>query len=90
LEINVRTNHVHVVIHANETPKKIIEKLKSRTTMAVNANIRDADGTAIRAATGRLRTLWTRGGSGRYLWNENAVTDACKYVREQDNKHEKP
>ncbi|GHT15665.1 hypothetical protein FACS1894170_13200 [Planctomycetales bacterium] len=79
LEINVRTNHVHVVVHADETPKKIIEKLKMRATTMMNEKAR--------AAGSCPRTLWTRGGSGRYLWNETAVQAACQYVREQDKQH---
>jgi REP element-mobilizing transposase RayT len=74
-EINVRTNHVHVVVTADEPPKTIIEKLKTRATMALRSQSRDR-----KTAN---QPLWTRGGSGRYLWNDDAVQAACKYVREQ-------
>ena len=78
-EINVRTNHVHVVVTADENPKKIIEKLKTRATMAIrHQNCHQSRNRKVAEPP-----LWTRGGSGRYLWNEEAVQAACKYVREQ-------
>jgi len=70
--VNVRTNHVHVVLSSEELPKKILRDLKSRSTM----NLKNS-------GLFNNEKLWTRGGSGRYLWNEGAVEAACRYVREQ-------
>ena len=71
-EVNVRSNHVHVVLSSEELPKEIMRKLKSRcTTSLKGAGLFDG------------KRLWTEGGSGRYLWTESAVESACRYVREQ-------
>ena len=71
-EVNVRTNHVHVVLSSEELPKKILRDLKTRSTM----NLKNS-------GLFTEETLWTRGGSGRYLWKEDAIEAACRYVREQ-------
>jgi REP element-mobilizing transposase RayT len=71
-EVNVRTNHVHVVLSSSELPKKIFRDLKSRSTMNLKSSGLFAE-----------EKLWTRGGSGRYLWKEDAVEAACRYVQEQ-------
>jgi len=71
-EVNVRTNHVHVVLTSKDPPKKILRDLKSRSTM----NLRSS-------GLFTQERLWTRGGSGRYLWEEDDVEAACWYVREQ-------
>ena len=71
-EINVRTNHVHIVLSSAESPKKIMRALKSRTTMVLKSS-----------GLFTAEKLWTRGGSGRYLWTENALEAACRYVKEQ-------
>ena len=88
-EINVRTNHVHIVVTANEAPKTVIEKLKTRATMAIRhqSNVQSRHQSRDRKVA---PPLWTRGGSGRYLWNTDAVQAACQYVRDQDNKSEPP
>ena len=72
LEVNVRTNHVHIVVAAKESPKKMMRELKSRCTMNLKSS-----------GLFTQETLWTRSGSGRYLWDDNAVEAACRYVREQ-------
>ena len=71
-EVNVRTNHVHVVLSSAELPKAVLRALKSRSTIDMKSNgLFDQE------------KLWTRGGSTRYLWKEDALEAACRYVREQ-------
>jgi len=71
-EVNVRTNHVHVVLSSEELSKKILRDLKTRSTMNLKSSgLFDQE------------KLWTRGGSTRYLWKEDAVEAACRYVLEQ-------
>ncbi len=72
LEVNVRTNHVHVVVYSQESPNIILRALKSRSTVNLK-----------KSGLFSAERLWTRGGSGRYLWDEDAVTAARQYVREQ-------
>ena len=71
-EVNVRTNHVHVVLTSEESPKKILRDLKARSTMNLK-----------RSGLFAKEKLWTRGGSGRFLWKTESVEAACRYVREQ-------
>ena len=68
---NVRSNHVHVVLHCGEVaPRDAIRQLKAWATRRLRA--------AGRVAADRR--VWTEGGSGRYLWNDDDVQDAVKYV----------
>ena len=70
--IAVRTNHVHAVVSANQTPEKAMENFKTYATR----RLREA------GLIGPEDRIWTRHGSTIYLWNENAVADAVTYVTE--------
>ena len=71
--INVRTNHVHVVIGAPETPERVMNALKSWSTRRmVEAGVLPAKTRA-----------WVRHGSTRYLWKPDQVQAACEYVCER-------
>jgi REP element-mobilizing transposase RayT len=68
--INVRTNHVHTVISAAAKPEGIINALKANATRELREN-RLVD----------LNTsVWSRGGSRRYLWKQHHVDAAIDYV----------
>jgi REP element-mobilizing transposase RayT len=68
--VNVRSNHVHVVVSGGTPPEHIMNALKSWGTRSLGeANLRAA-GTKV----------WARHGSNRYLWDEGAVEAACNYV----------
>ena len=72
LAINVRTNHVHVVIAAPVEPEKVMNDLKAWATRKLReAKLFEAD-----------IKIWSRHGSTRYLWNERAIENACRYVIE--------
>lgn len=73
LALNVRTNHVHVVLRAaTHRPEIVIGQLKSRATLALReAGLRDTNA-----------RVWAREGSTRYLYFEEAVSGAVKYVRD--------
>lgn len=68
--LNVRTNHVHLVVGADEPPAKVLDVLKARATKVLRA--------------GRLvaeqRPIWARGGSRRVLWNDASLAAAVEYV----------
>ncbi|MCB9932328.1 MAG: transposase [Planctomycetes bacterium] len=70
LALNVRSNHVHVVIKAVENSSKMLNAIKARATrMLREAGKFDAD-----------RPIWTeRGNQGRLL-TEKSVNDAINYV----------
>ncbi|MFI4917104.1 MAG: transposase [Phycisphaerales bacterium JB060] len=71
--INVRTNHVHVVVLApGYSPEEVIRQLKSWSTRALRSN----------SHAGGDRPVWTRHGSTRYLWDADSVARAVRYVLE--------
>jgi REP element-mobilizing transposase RayT len=68
--VNVRSNHLHVVVSGGTPPEQMMNALKSWGTRSlVEAGLRAA-GTKV----------WARHGSNRYLWDELAVEAACNYV----------
>jgi REP element-mobilizing transposase RayT len=72
--LNVRTNHVHLVVAAPLVhPDRVLSTVKARATFRV----REA------GLLGNREPLWTEHGSTRWLWNETAVDAACRYVLEQ-------
>jgi len=70
LAVHVRSNHVHVVLAAEEKPAKILEGLKAYASRALNRTWLDRVGTR----------RWTRHGSTRYLWKDSEVEASIDYV----------
>lgn len=71
--LNVRTNHVHVVVSCGGVPpEKALAELKAWTTRRLrNAGI-------IKQGA----QVWTHHGSTRYLWDEASLARATGYVCE--------
>jgi REP element-mobilizing transposase RayT len=71
--VNVRTNHVHVVVQCGEVhPRKVIQQFKDWATRRLRAaGVVDQD-----------THVWTDGGSGRFLWDERSIANAIDYVME--------
>ena len=70
LALNVRTNHVHVVVSAARKPESIAEEFKKFSTIKLRN-------------TGNLhknKKLWSRGRSRKYLWKQRDVDSAINYV----------
>ena len=68
--LNVRTNHVHVVVSATAKPEKIMDSLKAYATRKLSqANLIE----------GEIRP-WARHGSTEYLWIQEDVERAIDYV----------
>ena len=68
--LNVRSNHVHVVVSGEAKPELMMNAFKSWATRRLReAGLAEAD-----------TRLWTRHGSTRYLWDEDGVVAAGKYV----------
>jgi len=68
--LNVRTNHIHVVVSANKAPGAVLTALKANATRSM----KDA---------GRWKgslSPWAHGGSKKYLWTEKQLTHAIAYV----------
>lgn len=70
--LNVRSNHVHVVVSAPVQPERVMNAFKSWATR----RLREA---GLASETARL---WTRHGSTRYLWKEEDIAAAVQYVLE--------
>lgn len=69
--INVRTNHIHVVVSAGDRKAEgVLNALKSYST-------RDMRKAGIWRAT---ESPWSDKGSVRRLWNEKHILDAVEYV----------
>ncbi|MCK4340344.1 MAG: transposase [Phycisphaerae bacterium] len=69
-ELNVRSNHVHVVVSAPRHPDHVMGSFKSWATRRMReASVIDAD-----------IQPWAERGSRKYLWKPEQVEAACRYV----------
>jgi len=68
--VNVRTNHVHAVVLANADPARILNSLKAWATRDLRQS----------GLVGKDTSIWTKGGSRRWLWNAEDVEGAVDYV----------
>jgi REP element-mobilizing transposase RayT len=68
--MNVRTNHIHLVITAKGRPDVILAALKANATRELRArDLWTEDGSP-----------WSKSGSKKYLWTEASMWEACNYV----------
>lgn len=71
--LNVRTNHVHLVLRASVTPEQAMTACKARATRDLRiAGLFDQD-----------RKIWTRHGSTRNLHTEQSIHRAVLYAMTQ-------
>jgi REP element-mobilizing transposase RayT len=76
LAAHVRTNHVHVIVEAEVPPEKVMNEFKSYASRELN-----------RMGCDRLeRRRWARHGSTRWLWKDQEVRDAIRYVIDEQGK----
>ena len=68
--LNVRTNHVHLVVSAGLTPEQVMTSLKAWSTR----RLREA------GLVDEGIKPWSRHGSTRYLWRVDEIEAACSYV----------
>lgn len=70
IAINVRTNHIHIVVEAFGAPGKVLNAFKANCTRELRAaGLVEGD-----------QQVWSRGGSRRYLWKPAHVNGAVDYV----------
>ena len=68
--LNVRTNHVHLVVGNAGAPERMMDSFKAYATRALrSAKLIELD-----------RKPWSRHGSTRYLWAEYQIATAVDYV----------
>jgi len=70
LAAHIRSNHVHIVIHAMFAPEQIMNTIKSYASRHLNEAKLD----------GMRVNRWTRHGSTRYLWKATEVEATIQYV----------
>jgi REP element-mobilizing transposase RayT len=70
---HVRPSHVHIVVTADGSPERVMNDFKAAASRRLNKAFPDEDG----------RTRWTRHGSTRYLWTEEAVAQKVGYVLDE-------
>jgi REP element-mobilizing transposase RayT len=69
--INVRTNHVHLVVSAGEKkPEIVLNACKSNATRRMRET----------GCWQSTTSPWADNGSKRYLWNEQSIARAVDYV----------
>ena len=73
LAAHVRSNHVHIVVGGEAQPERIMNEFKSYASRELN---RCEDG-------GPDRKRWARHGSTRWLWTDEEVRKALRYVIEE-------
>lgn len=68
--INIRTNHVHVVVSNSATPERMMDAFKGYATRSLrSAGLFDSKD-----------KVWSRHGSTRYLWTDEHIAAANDYV----------
>ena len=70
IAINIRTNHVHAVVSAAVKPESMINAFKSNATRELRTE----------GLIDEKQSVWSRGGSRRYLWKPHHVESAVNYV----------
>ncbi|MDQ2946069.1 MAG: transposase [Acidobacteriota bacterium] len=73
LAAHVRTNHVHVVVEAEVRPERVLIDFKSYASRNLNRL----------GLGGPDKKRWARHGSTRWLWKDQDVRDAIRYVVEE-------
>jgi REP element-mobilizing transposase RayT len=67
---HVRTNHVHIIVQAEDLPEFVMTQLKSAASRCLNE----------RGFDDKTRKRWARHGSTRTMFNQDSVREAIRYV----------
>ena len=73
LAMHVRSNHVHAIVEAEIRPERIMNEFKAYASRELNRLGRHAP----------ERRRWARHGSTRWLWKDQDVREAIRYVVEE-------
>ncbi|REJ77351.1 MAG: hypothetical protein DWQ47_13265 [Acidobacteria bacterium] len=68
--LSIRTNHIHVVVAASHSPERVMNDFKAYITRRFRK---------LGLASAK-RKVWSRHGSTKYLWTEDAIEKAVDYV----------
>lgn len=72
IEVNARTNHVHVAISSQEAPAKTFNGLKAYATRALRNE----------GLVAQDRRVWTNGGSRQNCFTDDDVARVRRYIRD--------
>lgn len=70
LAAHVRTNHIHLVIHATDSPENILGTIKAYISRKLNEC----------EPSNKNIQRWTRHGSTKYLWKNSEIESTIQYV----------
>ena len=73
LAAHVRSNHVHVIVEAEVPPERVMNDFKAYASRTLKRLEGDE----------RSRRRWARHGSTRWLWKDQDVREAIRYVVEE-------
>jgi REP element-mobilizing transposase RayT len=76
--VNVRTNHVHVIVTADATPETVMSQFKAWCSRRLS----EQAGLRGRAKNGQKR-WWTEHGSTKWVNDEEYFRNAIRYVNER-------
>lgn len=76
LAINVRTNHVHLLVSAAAQPELVMRSCKAWATRGLREG-----------GFGRDSKIWTRHGSTKYVWREDEAETVWRYVVHGQQRH---
>ena len=68
--LNVRTNHIHIVLTAARDPETVMEQLKAWCSRRLNEHV------------GRKQKWWTEHGSTKWINDDTYFANAVRYVTE--------
>ena len=71
---HMRSNHVHVIVEAGIRSERLMNEFKAYASGALNQL----------TSEGPDRKRWSRHGSTRWLWKEEDVSHALRYVVEEE------
>lgn len=90
--VNVRSNHVHVVVTSDCSPEQTMQQLKAWCSRRLTEDVRRtsgndkpgarATGSSLREATTARRKWWTQRGSTKWINDEAYLHNAIRYVNE--------
>ena len=73
LAAHVRSNHVHIIVEAETRPERIMNEFKSYASRELNQLTSERPD----------RKRWARHGSTRWLWKDEDVMHALRYVSDE-------
>lgn len=79
LAVNARSNHVHVVVTANELPQTVRDQLKANCTGALRRQTKPL----------AVERTWTRGGDCEILDSEADIEAAVLYVADAQDRRDR-